>query len=30
MQVEVVSDIVFIDLNEELVSLKVAEPLDPT
>jgi hypothetical protein len=29
MEVEVVSDVVLVDLNEELVSLEVAEPLNP-
>lgn len=29
MQVEVVADVVFIDLDEELVAFKIAEPTDP-
>jgi hypothetical protein len=29
VQIEVVSDIILVDLDEELVALEVAEPLDP-
>jgi hypothetical protein len=29
MKVEVVADVVFIDLNEELVAFQVAEPANP-
>ena len=30
VKVEIVADILFIDLNEKLVALEVAEPADPT
>lgn len=29
MQVEIVSNVVFVDLYEKLMAFKVAEPLDP-
>ena len=29
MQIEIVSDVVFIDFNEKLVAFEIAEPLNP-
>ena len=30
MQVKIISDVVLVDLNEELVAFEVTEPLDPS